>query len=321
MIVPARSDRGLVVFHAFPSMDYDRRLFWAFALLFAGIVLQVLTTWLFPGIFFIAAGNFMLLVRGYDNRVDLKGFDAAAEWERVDRSRLDDLERIHRQMRRWDRSALDITNPLGAVLFVLLGALLVFGVAASFAAGSVLRILLVDAAVLLLPHWVTGVRSILTRPKLMVRVDLVRQLLDDCKQRLERHRVHVLMLLKGKGNKMPDDVKLKIDVEAAPPELLGLYGQVVINEVQGTSYPYFYVVLVAKKGYGLAHRLAGYTPPKNLVLESNTRDQVEVVVLRQRTTKTTGYHTKLDVATVVLSEGVSLAERVAAAPAAASGAG
>lgn len=321
MILPARADRGIVVFHAFPSMDYGRRLAWAFGLLFAGIVLQVLTTWLLPGILFIAAANFMLLVRGYDNRVDLESFDAAAEWERVDRSRLDDLEQLHKKMRRWDRSALDITNPLGGILFVVVGALLGFGVVASFFAGSVLRILLVDAAVLLLPHWVTGVRGILTRPKLMVRVDLVRQLLDACEQRLAQHRVHVLMLLKGEGNKMPDDVKLKVDVGGAPPDFLGLYGQVVINEVQGTSYPYFYVVLVAKKGYGLAERIGGFEPPANMVLESSTRDQVEVVVLRQRTTKTSGYHTKLDAARDILEQGVGLAERAAGEGATATAAG
>lgn len=326
MILPSPEDRGLVVFHVWPNLDYRRRLAVAFGLLFVGLVLQVLFAAIFPGVLLLAAGNLLLLVKGYDNRVELKTFDPRAEWERVEPERLDDLEALHRKMRRWDRSALDVTNPLGGILFLLLGVVLaggiVLGIAFSRVAGPALRILAIDAAVLLLPHWVTGVRSILTRPKLMVRVALFRTLLTSFGRRLADHRVHVLMLLRHddeKEQRMPDDVKIKIDVAGHHPDFLGLYGQVVINEVQGSSYPYFYVVLVARQGYGLADRARGYAPPANVDLETKEQDRVEVLVLRQHTTKTSGYHTDEATAATILHEGIRLAEQLAAEPAAAAG--
>ena len=232
-----------------------------------------------------------------------------AEWERVERSQLDELLDLHARMRRWDQSFLDVTNPRGLVVFALLaggGAFLAYRI------GGLPRILAVDAMVLLLPHWITGVRSILTRPKLMVRVKLIDRLLEHLDQEPGRHRVHLLMLLRGREHKIPNDVKLKVDIRDHPPDFLGLYGQVVINEVNGTSYPYFYVVLVARSGFGLEALEESYERPANRLLELDQQDEVEVLVLRQRTTRKSGYHTPWVTARRILDEGVRLAEQACA---------
>jgi len=307
-ILPRTEDRAVVVFHLLPSLEYGTRVAVAFGLMAAGFAVQLVMMAVLPGVLLIAAGNLLLLVRGYDNRVDFATFDPTAEWERVEVERLDDLIALHRQMRRWDVSALDVTNLLGAALFVLIA--LTTTAAAIFTRGP-LQILVINAMVLLLPHWLTGGRSILVQPKLMVRVNTMREVLRQSAAELADHEVNLLMLFSGSTTKIPDDVKVKIDIKNRHPDFLGLYGQVVLNEVQGRSYPYFYAVLVARRGYGLAEAKDAYRPPSDVTTELNVQDKVEVFVIRQTTTKTSGYHTELEDAVRILHDAVDVAEKAA----------
>lgn len=313
MILPSRADRGIVVFWVLPSLTYGVRLVASGLFVLAGLVLQVTLGSLLPGVLLLAAGNLLLLVRGYDNRVDFEGFEADAHWERVDVTKLEELKALHARMRRWDRSLVDVTNPWGLVAFVLMaGALLLWGIVTA----AVWRILAIDAAVLLIPHWVTGIRTILVRPTLIVRIDVIEEVLDRAASRLADHHVTLMMLLSGTETPIPDDVKFKVDIKGRADGFLGLYGQVVINEVQGSSYPYFYVVLVAKKGFGLHKVFQAYRPPEKITKEFKREKNVEVFVVRQHTTKTSGYHTKPDAATRIFQQGLRIAEDVAAGVAA-----
>lgn len=315
MILPARSDRGTVVFVFFPSLSYDTRLAVSFIIIAAGLALQLAGGAVLPGILVVGAGNLLLVVKGYDNRVDAGAFDAGAQWERVGIEKLHELKVLDRKMRRWDRSLIDVTNPLGAVAFVLLVGVFALIMIASLNAYSDIGrygfILALNAVVLFLPHWITGIRSILRRPGLLVRIEAIEEVLDRAKRRLKDHEVTLLMLLTGGEVSFPEDVKFKIDIAGRDPDFLGLYGQVVINEVQGTSYPYFYVVLVARKGYGLREAYRDHEPGGGITKEFKYEGEVEVMVLRQHTTKRSGYHTNPATASSIFYEGLNLAERVA----------
>ena len=61
--------------------------------------------------------------------------------------------------------------------------------------------------------------------------------------------------------------------------------QVCINSVQGNDYPYFYCMLVAKPELGLLERPLA-SPPRKVTVERNRQGEVDVVVIRQATTKT-----------------------------------
>jgi hypothetical protein len=307
-LLPRAEDRGIVVFHVLPSMEYGKRMAAAFGLMAVGFAIQLVMTAVLPGVLLIAAGNLLLLVRGYDNRVDFGAFDPTAEWERVEVERLDDLAELHGRMKKWDLSLLDVTNPSGAALFLVVGGMTT---ALAIFSWGVLRILVIDAMVLLLPHWLTGVRSILVRPKLMVRVEAMRVILRRSAQVLADHKVNLLMLLSGSATKIPDDVKFKVDIKDRHADFLGLYGQVVLNEVQGRSYPYFYAVLVARRGFGLARAKSGHRAPPDVTIELNEQDKVEVLVIRQTTTKTSGYHTEPNDAVKILHFAVEVAGEVA----------
>jgi hypothetical protein len=255
----------------------------------------------------IALGNLFLLVSGYDNRIDFEKYDPAAEWERAENDKLDELVQLDGKIRRWDRSVLDVTNVMGIATFIVLA--VVLALTALVFPGPP-RILAIDAAVLLLPHWVTGIRRVLTRPKLMTKAVTIRAVLDAAKDQLREHRVDLMMLLRGGEAKLPEDIKFKVDIKNHHPDFLGLYGQVVLNEVQGSSYPYFYVVLVARKGFGLPEARS-YQAPRGMTSQLRPQGEVEVLVIRQTTTRRSGYHTKPEKAVKIFLEGLKLAERVA----------
>jgi hypothetical protein len=315
LILPAKPDRGTVVFTFLPSLAYNTRLAVAFVMIAGGVAWQLASGALLPGILLVALGNLLLIVKGYDNRVDAGRFDAAAQWERVGTEKLQELKVLDKRMRRWDRSLLDVTNPLGAVAFVVLCGAIVLALVSSLSAESepahYMFILALNALVLLVPHWVTGIRSILRRPGLLVRIEAIETVLDRARRRLQDHDVILLMLLSGGEVRIPEDVKFKVEIAGSDPEFLGLYGQVVINEVQGKSYPYFYVVLVARNGYGLHDAYRSHRPSGNVTKEFKREGEVEVMVLRQHTTKRSGYHTNPAVAHAIFYEGLNLAERVA----------
>ncbi len=302
------------MFWLFPSLTYNTRMGIGFAFIAVGFLAQLATGALLPGILLILGGNLLLVVKGYDNRVDAGAFDVSAQWERVEIEKLQELKALDDKIRRWDRSVLDVTNPLGAIVFILLlGALaagVVFGVrlydTTPFAFIGAL-----DAAALFLPHWFTGIRSILRKPDLLVRIEAIESVLDRASRRLKDHEVNLLMLLTGGAVAVPEDVKFKIDVSGHDRDFLGLYGQVVINAVQGTSFPYFYVVLVARKGYGLRDVYESHRPGEDVTKEFKYEGEVEVLILRQQTTEKSGYHTKPVAADAIFYEGLGLAETVA----------
>jgi len=306
MILPDAADRSIVVFKVWPSLDYRRRLFFAFALVVAGLAVQLASESFFWGAPLILLGNLFLLVSGYDNRVDFGKYDPAAEWVRVEPDRLADLKKMDKEIRRWDLSALDVTNVLGLALFIIATASLVI---LAILLPPIWRILVLDAALLLLPHWLTGTRSVLRTPKLLLKVELLQRLFERMGEELGRHRLTVLMLVQGEETRVPSDVKFRVEPTNKPDDFLGMYGQVVLNEVQGRSYPYFYVVLVAKKGLGLELVYRDYRPPGGVTKEFKPQGEVEVLVLRQTTTKKSGYHTKPGTVESLLHEGLHLMGR------------
>lgn len=309
-------DRGIVVFRVWKSLAYSKRISLSFGLILSGLIIQFLMEALLPGVLFILAGNLLLIVIGYDNRVSTGKFDPGTAWEKVNKTKFYEIERLHRAMAKWDRSALDITNKLGFITLVLILAVIaVIYLWGDATADRTLIIIAWDAGLLLLPHWLTGIRSILTKPNLLLKIDKFKTLLDEQKHPwLADYEVDYYMMLAGGDAGIPDDVKIRVNIKNQHENFLGLYGQIVTNEVNGKSYPYFYVVLVARSGFGLEETFQSFSPPRKMTKELKTENDVEVLVIRQTTTKTSGYHTSSKRMSLILKTGVELAAKVATAP-------
>jgi hypothetical protein len=95
--------------------------------------------------------------------------------------------------------------------------------------------------------------------------------------------------------------------QAIPYDFIGLQGQISINSVKGRPYPYFYIVLIAKHSFNLLKKF-GKKSFEKLVVERKKTGEVDVVVIRQRTTKTSGYHTNVKVQDYTLETGLKVAK-------------
>lgn len=305
-------ERGIVVFHFWPFMAYGKRLALSLTLVAAGLFLQFLTGSFMAGALLLLVGSVLLCVQGYHNRVESGGFSPGSDWENVDIQRLHDLQELDRKMLRWNRSGMDVTNILGLIILGIVAAPSAYAAFHYLEYGFApyppgIRILLFNALVLLGPHWITGTRRILRLPKMMVKVEALEALLNSARREIDEAQVTVMMLLRGEA-KIPEDVKLRIRIPDAPEQFLGMYVQVVTNDVKGTSYPYAYVVLVARQGYGLESATKDIAPPKGVIKEFKLENDVEVLVIRQHTTKTSGYHTKPPVAAMIFNAGLTMAK-------------
>ncbi|MCK4765297.1 MAG: hypothetical protein KAW12_24060, partial [Candidatus Aminicenantes bacterium] len=308
------AEQGIVVFKVWKSLAYKKRLLLSSVLILGGLFLQFYFMKLIPGVVLVFAGNLFLLPSGYDNRVKLGKYNPKAGWEQIGEHKLQEFLKLEKNIRKWDRSSIDISNGLGFFTFLLLAGVLGFLFLYSLEEGDrVLQMLAVNGAVLFIPHWFFGMRSIFTIPHVSRKIKLILGLLgrEEVQAQVKRHDLDYFALLKGEKTKVPDDVKFRVEIENRHKDFLGYYGQVVMNSVQSTPYPYFYVVLVAKRGFGLNHVYRKYTPDLKLLKEYKVQSDVEVLVIRQDTRITRGYFTPDKQVYKIFLEGLKLAETAA----------
>lgn len=322
-----------VLFLVLPTLEYKLRMGMSLALILAAFYIQFQLDQTGLGMVLLVCGNLLLLVKGYDNRVKFAGYHPEAAWTEVDMHAIRVLKFTEEKVKRWDRDFLDISNIPGAISFGLTLIVMVFVYFSLLPKPGTesLQILIVDAGILLFPHWITGLRRIsnVLTSGLTMKIDEITNILNRSRNQLKRHKVHYYMLLKGNKVKIPTDVKFRVNIADAPEDFLGLYGQVVLNDVQGNKFPYFYCVLVArkdtvelakleklnvaptkqKKDAGFLTRFFTIVKAEDrIITEYKLQRDVQVLVVRQFTTRTSGYHTKAAMEDRILRLSISMAE-------------
>lgn len=112
----------------------------------------------------------------------------------------------------------------------------------------------------------------------------------------------------GQGT-FPNDARVLIKFRDAPDEFVGLQGQISINTVKARSFPYFYVVIIARPDFELFKKFKALNlDVDRLTVEQKKTKEVDVIVLRQTTTKTSGYHTDDRMQEYIMKEGVRAAK-------------
>lgn len=303
-VLPDRERRHLLQFYVAPRLDYPVRMGAAATLIAVGFLCQL---FLLPGnlvlvlvisLPLLLAGNCLLLVRGYDTTPTDLG--RKTEWVKTTRDRFLAARELEKQARRWDETFVDITCYTGFFSMVLIALVVVavfFLLASDSSTALWAPVFAADVCVLLLPHWLSGTRRGWRPVELRQHIDAldpVLKVIDSYKE--PPCQVQCMFEMKGKEKeKTPVGARVFVRFPEGPEDFLGVQFQVSLNNVQGTKYPYLYAVLVAKKGFGLTksaikkiRRAAGDT----LRVEKSEEADVEVVVIRQKTTKKSGYHTK-----------------------------
>lgn len=302
--LPDREERHKLQFFLFRQMGYVKRLTFAGGFIFLGLVIQALwpsqtfTTMFVVTLPLLFVGTLFLVARGYD--LTLKNVTTHGEWQKTTRDRFQRARDLEEKIKKWDEAAIDGTNTIGVFTFLAVA----FGVAGVwFWLGHIMDqphwaiVFAVDAGVLLLPHWFTGLRRGWKPVSLRQEVDAVETALNAIEHYGEPPcQIQPMFEMGGADKTAPVGARAFVRFPDAPEDFLGLQFQVSVNDVQGTKYPYLYAVLVAKQNFGLivkhADSIRARGQFENLTIETNVEDDVEVIVIRQPTTKTSGYHTK-----------------------------
>ena len=296
-VFPNREKRHLLQFHVLPRIPYGARFVGAAILILIGAGVQL--TWtahsslrlLLFSAPFLFAGNLLLLIRGYDN--EPSSGSSVGTWEKTTLDRFEEIEKLQEAIRSWDENATDISCVAGVFTFIVLGAMTAVAFV-FFSKSPVTRfwapVVAADAIVLLVPHWVTGLRLGWRPEGLKEKTASLRTALSLIEKLDEPPcQIQPMLAIAGKGKKaIPTDARVFIRFPDGPQDFLGVQFQVALNQVKGTNYPYFYGVLVAKKSFALFNHAPCFSA---LTVEAKKDPEVDVIVIRQKTTKKSGYHT------------------------------
>lgn len=144
-----------------------------------------------------------------------------------------------------------------------------------------------------------------------VKTEVVKRMLDNPLIRSDPalQIIPYLEIGEDKKGSFPNDTRFLIKFKDAPDDFIGLQGQISINAVKGRNYPYFYVVLLAKPSFNLFEKFGKKTLDR-CVIERKKTGEVDVIVIRQRTTKTSGYHTNPGMQDYILKHSLEFAREL-----------
>lgn len=170
--------------------------------------------------------------------------------------------------------------------------------------------LFLDAAVIFLAVFLSGERRIWSPGDLYLKLKTLLIAYNMIKEEAGFVFIPQLLIEKDrKGRMLPVDAKFFVRAQDAPDWLIGLQFQVSINVVQNKKYPYLYSVIILKSGrlseilntekrrgkrvsstMEALKSLCGNHESK-IIMREEANPDVDVVIIRQMTTKTGGYYT------------------------------
>jgi hypothetical protein len=305
---PDSARQGEIQFVFMKSWPYRTRMTVIILIMILGITIQlVLNYW--AGLIMLLAGTLLGIIKGYHVKSKMQGGET---WSRVTPDEFKKILQKEKQLKSWDRDAFDITNGLGCgILFLTV--LIFVGLTILIARSVSIRLAMavwLNGAVILLPHWLTGVRTYLKKDKLIIKIKLLQAVMKQLESD-SRIQVHPMLSVKKTRDekKVPDDARLMIRLIDAPDSFMGIQIQIAINTVQGTHYPYLYGVLLAKQeAHFFKKKHSLISPSSKIVLSESQNSGVDVLVVRQKTTKNSGYHTSEKAAMHVIECAIRMAE-------------
>lgn len=318
MLLPDPQRRGEIHFVFAKSMAYGTRMTLIIMFLLSGFATQLLLLDRIPelavliGAALLFVASMFGIVKGYTNNPGNLG--TKREWRAGDKEQLLKIIDVSAKSKSWDHSVIDITCGTGCLVGMTIAVIISLLVMGLFAAGNEWLAIAVgtDAAVLLFPSWVTGVRRILTNAPLTIKVQNLLHVYSvwEASKRDDEKMMVQMEVVKSEQGEMPTDAKLILQMPALGESFFGVQTQVVLNNVQGADFPYMYCVLVAKADIGMKGKLGAVQSDADRLLEAESKllgffskkplgihtewmkdGGMDILVIRQATTKETGYHT------------------------------
>lgn len=280
-----------VSYRMFPGMPDTIRYVIVAVLLVGGFSIQTQIGLLVPGIICLLCASLLLMFKGIDKRIFQYKVSETNDWVKTERENIQEMMRIVKELRSWDRNIFEISNAYGCLVFIAVCAVLLAMVLA-----QVSEVVVLDVLALFLPFFLSGMLKTDSKPGIMIKIEnliVAATLLREKYSGYEYSYYTLLTPVKNKTKPAPSDIKIKITPPGPSEKFLGIYGQCSLNNVSGVFYPYIYYVIVFKKGFGIKEKVKSILGNNNnITRELTTTADAEVLIIRQTTSRTSGYHTK-----------------------------
>lgn len=286
-----------IAFLFLPKMPYGKRLLLVGACVIAGVFFQMteIPLLFYVGTAFVFIGALGMLARHIVNEPAVSG---KREWETVTLDRWERVLELDRESRRWSRAFLSTSTGLGIVAG-LGGIALIYLLGLFVLSLTRIRIFMIawylDAYMLFAALWLSGGVFAWRPTKLLLIVKTLLPWAEPLKQAVGPDAVvgPMLEIKRSAEGELPTGARYFVRWPDSKSGLMGLQIQLSLNAVQGRHYPYLYAVIVAEKGFGLQDNPLFIEARKSDdTVSFEDEPDVEVAVIRQRTSAGTGYHTK-----------------------------
>ena len=280
----------------------------SFILVMIGYALQVTGRNFFIGLPFLVGCFLINLIKG----ISIKG-ETASEyvWEEVTPERIELVYQHCQKIKKFKSAGI------GCFMGLIFATVFLFSVLAPAMVGKNgilpfgLTVAIIDTIILFAGLFVSGNKSAWMPNNMDVKTTAIRHLIN-LPMITKDPSLKVAPFIeigKTKTGSFPHDTRMLVKFIDAPESFIGVQGQISINNVKSTAYPYFYAVIIAKHEFDLFKKF-GQPELWNITIENNEDDEVDVVVIRQTTTKTSGYHTDDKVQDYILENSISLAKKM-----------
>ena len=293
---PARAKASEAKFVIIPALPYTVRVVLILALIVGGIAVQLLFSWLIPGIVMVALGSLMGCVRSVESKPDIPM--AGGEWIEVLPEQWQRARDLAKNTKSWKSDITNLGSGTGATLamFLAIACIGLFG--AMIDVDPVLTVVFLGNVVALFgPLLLVGHLKAWEPPRIGVKLKALQNVLDwlEGSGRPDLAPQPMMEVVKGEiegGEGVPLDARMMVRFKDAPEGFYGVQVQVSINVVQNAAHPYLYAVILYSADLDIDFNAAGLPREKWLDVEPSREQDVVVIVVRQHTTKTSGYETK-----------------------------
>ena len=281
-------------------------------LILTGYALQIASHNFLIGLPFIIGCLILNLIKG----INIKKESASEyKWEEVTQQKLEQVYSHCLRVKKFKSAGIGcaIALIIGSIIFFISCVPFLSEMGIRFPFGLITAI--IDSIILFAGLFASGNKSAWMPGNLDLKVDIVRRFLTTHPALIKDRSLTLIPYLeigKTKTGAFPNDARFLVKFSNAPDSFIGVQGQISINNVKSTAYPYFYTVIIAKPDFGLLEKL-GHPILSNITIEQKKTTDVDVVVIRQTTTKTSGYHTNSDTQSNILSKAIELARAILAA--------
>ena len=281
-------------YYFFAKLPFNIRFILVALSILGGLAIQLLFSEIGWGMLLVFAGA-LLSTRRPLSTADQFRRKGKEEWKTVTSEQWNKIDELEKNCKKWQRSIGNINSPWG--IFLLLGVIASVFLTAIFIIDEdemMFFMVVGNILAIYLPVLITGSIKAWSPPGIKIKVNALNNVITAFEnagyKELELNPMLALVEVRGKEGKMPVDAKLMMKFKNARDGFYGVQVQCSLNNVSGTKYPYLYCVILTAPDYKL--NLGKYKGARgDILFEPETSVEAKLIVIRLKTTKTSGYHT------------------------------